>query len=61
MDRFDHDRGYGFITVKGGPRVFVHATAIDGAGEKVLHRGQWVALDIRENPRGPRAHNVRPL
>jgi CspA family cold shock protein len=33
---FNGDKGYGFIAVEGGPDVFVHFSAITGAGYRSL-------------------------
>jgi uncharacterized membrane protein YsdA (DUF1294 family)/cold shock CspA family protein len=57
--RFDADRGFGFIRVKGLPRdVFVHVRDVPGRRE--LRVGQLVTFDAVENERGPRAQNIVP-
>ena len=53
------DRGFGFIAVDGGPDVFVHFSAITGAGSRNLEEGQKVEFDITQGPKGPQAENVR--
>ena len=51
---FNGGRGYGFITVEGGPDVFVHASAITGGGAPNLEEGQKVEFDITQGQKGPR-------
>ena len=47
---FNAEKGFGFITVdEGGQDVFVHFSAIDMNGYKVLEEGQ----------KGPQAESVR--
>lgn len=61
VQRFMDDKGFGFIKPdKGGKDVFVHFSAIGGAGFKTLQQGQRVEFDIVEDPKGPRAANVTP-
>src|SRR5260370_102960 len=56
---FNGDKGYGFIAVEGGPDVFVHFSAITGAGYRSLEEGQKVEFDITQGQKGPQAENVR--
>lgn len=58
---FNDGKGYGFIAVEGGPDVFVHYSAITGAGRRSLRDGQQVELEIVQEAKGPRAANVTPL
>jgi cold shock protein len=58
---FNGDRGYGFIAVEGGPDVFVHVSAITGAGYRSLEEGQQVEFDITQGQKGPQAENVRVI
>jgi cold shock protein len=58
---FNGDKGYGFIAVEGGPDVFVHFSAITGAGFRSLEEGQKVEFDITQGQKGPQAENVRVL
>lgn len=59
---FNAEKGYGFITVDGGGQdVFVHYSAIDMAGYKVLEEGQQVAFEVGTGSKGPQAESVRPV
>jgi CspA family cold shock protein len=58
---FNAEKGFGFITVDGGDDVFVHFSAIDMAGYKVLEEGQAVTFDVGAGPKGPQAESVRPV
>ena len=59
---FNGDKGYGFIAVEsGGPDVFVHFSAISGAGYRSLEEGQKVEFDITQGQKGPQAENVRVI
>jgi len=41
--------------------VFVHYSAIQGAGFKTLYEGQRIRFDIEQGKKGPAATNVQPL
>ncbi len=57
---FNAEKGYGFITVDdGGQDVFVHYSAIDMTGYKVLEEGQTVTFEIGTGSKGPQAESVR--
>ncbi len=59
---FNAEKGFGFITVEGeGQDVFVHYSAIDMTGFKVLDEGQAVSFEIGAGPKGPQAESVRPV
>jgi cold shock protein len=58
---FNESKGFGFITVEGGPDVFVHYSAIAGSGRRNLREGQQVEFEIVQEAKGPRAANVTPL
>ncbi|RNE64060.1 cold-shock protein [Cryobacterium tepidiphilum] len=58
---FNAEKGFGFITVDGGQDVFVHYSAIDMNGYKVLEEGQKVAFEVGSGAKGPQAEAVRPL
>ena len=57
---FNAEKGYGFITADGGQDVFVHYSAIDMAGYKVLEEGQQVIFEVGTGSKGPQAEAVRP-
>jgi cold shock protein len=58
---FNAEKGYGFITVDGGGQdVFVHYSAIDMNGYKVLTEGQQVVFEVGTGSKGPQAESVRP-
>jgi CspA family cold shock protein len=57
---FNAEKGYGFITVEdGGQDVFVHYSAIDMNGYKVLEEGQAVVFEVGTGDKGPQAESVR--
>ena len=58
---FNPQKGFGFISQEGGPDVFVHFSAISGAGYRNLEENQKVEFDITDGPKGPQAANVRPV
>ena len=55
---FSQEKGYGFLQREGGPDVFVHYSAIDGNGFKVLYEGEEVEFEVIEEPKGPKAASV---
>ena len=58
---FNESKGFGFIAQDdGGADVFVHFSAIQGDGFRVLSEGQKVSFDIKDGPKGPQADNVVP-
>ena len=60
VEFFKDDKGYGFIRPDGGGKdVFVHHSVIQMDGFKSLKRGDRVEFDITDDPKGPRASNVR--
>jgi len=58
---FNPEKGFGFITPEDGPDVFVHFSAIQGAGYRNLEENQKVEFDVSQGPKGPQASNVRPI
>jgi CspA family cold shock protein len=57
---FNAEKGYGFITVDSdGQDVFVHYSAIDMTGYKVLAEGQAVTFEVGTGSKGPQAESVR--
>jgi CspA family cold shock protein len=55
---FSQEKGYGFLQREGAADVFVHYSAIDGSGFKVLYEGEPVEFDVIEEAKGPKAANV---
>jgi len=55
---FSQEKGYGFLQREGAADVFVHYSAIDGNGFKILYEGEPVEFDVIEEAKGPKAANV---
>ena len=55
------DKGFGFIATAGGPDMFFHMSAVEGARFEDLREGQAVSYNEGRGPKGPRAENVRVL
>jgi cold shock protein len=55
---FNESKGFGFIASEAGEDVFVHYSAITGAGFKTLAEGQKVEFDVKPGQKGPQAENV---
>lgn len=58
---FNEAKGFGFIQRENGPDVFVHFSAIQGAGFRTLSEGQKVQFTVGQGQKGPQAENVVPL
>ena len=58
---FNDAKGFGFITQEGGEDVFVHYSAIQMNGYRVLEEGQQVEFEVAQGPKGLQAANVRLL
>ena len=56
---FDDRKGYGFIARDNGKDIFVHFSAIQGAGFKTLTEGEEVEFEIVNGPKGEQATNVQ--
>lgn len=57
---FNAEKGYGFITVaESGQDVFVHYSAIEMSGYKVLEEGQAVTFEVGTGSKGPQAEQVK--
>lgn len=56
---FNEAKGFGFITPSDGSKdVFVHFSAIQAEGFKVLTEGQSVSFSVENGPKGPQATRV---
>ena len=56
------EKGFGFISQPdGGSDVFVHHTAVQMQGYRVLEEGQAVEFEVEQGPKGLMAKDVRPL
>jgi CspA family cold shock protein len=58
---FNRTKGFGFIERDEGADVFVHYSAIEGDGFKVLDEGDEVEFEVTEGPKGPQASTLRKL
>jgi cold shock protein len=58
---FNDSKGYGFIEADDGKDVFVHFSAIEGAGFKSLSEGERVSFEEEVGSKGPQAAKVRKL
>ncbi len=55
---FNASKGYGFIAREGEPDVFVHYSAISGAGYRSLEEGELVEFTVAQGAKGPHAVDV---
>jgi CspA family cold shock protein len=56
---FNESKGFGFISPEdGGKDVFVHFSAIQAEGFKVLVEGQAVTFNVEDGPKSPQATHV---
>jgi CspA family cold shock protein len=58
---FNESKGFGFLEQESGDDVFVHFSAINGAGFKTLAEGEAVQFDIVQGPKGLQAANVTKI
>ena len=58
---FDAKKGFGFISDEVGTDVFVHFSALQMDGFKVLDEGDEVEFEVIQGEKGPQAANVTKL
>lgn len=58
---FNAKKGFGFISDEEGKDVFVHFSALNMEGFKVLEDGDSVEFDVIDGEKGPQASNVTKL
>lgn len=58
---FNAKKGYGFICDEDGADVFVHFSALNMEGFKVLEEGDTVEYEVVDGENGPQAANVTKL
>ena len=56
---FNETKGFGFIETDDGADAFVHHADIQAEGFKTLGEGDAVTFDLMQEPKGPKAVNVR--
>lgn len=57
---FNSQKGFGFISPDGGAKdVFVHATAVEAAGMRILSEGQRVSFNVQADARGSKAVDLK--
>ena len=58
---FNAKKGFGFISDEEGNDVFVHFSALQMYGFKVLDEGDEVEFEVIDGEKGPQAANVTKL
>ena len=58
---FNAKKGFGFISDEEGNDVFVHFSALQMDGFKVLDEGDEVEFEVIDGDKGPQAANVTKL
>lgn len=58
---FNAKKGFGFISDEEGNDVFVHFSALQMDGFKVLDEGDEVEFEVFNGEKGPQAANVTKL
>ncbi len=60
VSSYNPDKGFGFISRRGGGDVFVHVSALSGR-DQTLEPGQRVRFELAPGRRGEQAKNVQPV
>jgi CspA family cold shock protein len=58
---FNNKKGWGFIQKEDGGDVFVHYSAIQGTGYKLLSEGDRVRFEVQQAEKGLTAVNVQKV
>jgi len=58
---FNESKGFGFIEQDDGKDVFVHYSAIEGAGFRTLAEGEEVEFEVVDGPKGLQASKVNKI
>lgn len=58
---FNAKKGFGFISDETGKDVFVHFSALQMEGFKVIDEGDEVEFEVIDGEKGPQAANVTKL
>ena len=58
---FNDQKGFGFITRDTGGDIFVHYSAIQGAGFRSLAEGERVEFSVGQGRKGMAAQEVRRI
>ena len=58
---FNSKKGHGFITGEDGKDVFVHYSAIEGEGYKVIYPGQLVEYGVVKKEYGIQSEGVKVI
>jgi len=58
---FNDAKGDGFISREAGEDVFVHFSAVEGEGFRLLRENQQVEVAVEPRPKGLQAVGVRVL
>ncbi len=57
---FNPGKGFGFVAPEGGGKdVFVHISAVEAAGMRVLAEGQRISFDTQSDAKGAKAVNLK--
>jgi len=59
IKKLNRDRGYGFIEAEEGKEIFFHQSALVDVEYDSLQEGQHVQFDVEDDPKGPRAGNMK--